>query len=76
MSINISDALGHYTSRMQVSASATSVTFIKDTLSQLSPTNNGTINISLLKYNLQTFGGKNYLFISIFNYYKTGVTIQ
>ncbi len=74
--VEILDGSNHGTS-VFASASATSITISKDSLTQLSATpSGGSININLSKYNPQTFGSKNYLFATFFNYSKMNITIQ
>ena len=74
--MNITDSVGYTTSYQGVSASATSVTFVKDTLVKLTPTHEGSMVVFLIKYHPQILAGKNYLFTSIISYNKMGIVIQ
>jgi hypothetical protein len=69
-----SSTLG-YQSRF-VSSSAGSITFSKDSLATIQPTTSGNITITLMKYNPQVLGGKNYLFATMWSYTKSNVAIQ
>jgi hypothetical protein len=74
--INIADSIEYTTSYQCVSASATSVIFVKDTLAKLTPTHEGSMNVYLIKYHPQTLAGKNYLFTATVNCYKSNIVIQ
>ncbi|HXD92205.1 MAG TPA: hypothetical protein VNX01_03285, partial [Bacteroidia bacterium] len=74
--ITISDAGAHTTSNLAASASAMSLVCVKDSLLKLNPTTNGSISVTLYKYNPQAFSGKNYLFITGTSYNKSNVVIQ
>ena len=76
ITISINDAVTHSTSYINGYTNATSITFIKDSLTKLAPSSFGTIYVELKKYNPRIFGGKNYLFITDYTYTKSGVVIQ
>ncbi len=59
-----------------VNSSATSATITADSLLKLTATPNGSINISLIKFGANTFGGNTYLFANEFIYPKNPVNIQ
>ena len=73
--INISDGV-QTTSNLAASSSASSLVCVKDSLLKLNPSNYGNISVRLFKYNLQTIGGKAYLFITTNGYIKNNVVIQ
>jgi hypothetical protein len=58
------------------SNTASSVTFLKDSLALLSPTSSGRIIIDLLKFDAQTYSSKNFLFETEYVHYKDTVLIQ
>ena len=74
--VQIYDGVGYSTSNLAASSSATSLVCVKDTLAKLHPSTNGDITITLYKYNPQTIGGKNYLFITSNIYTKPNIVIQ
>ncbi|HKC68157.1 MAG TPA: hypothetical protein VKG26_08000 [Bacteroidia bacterium] len=77
-SLSVNDYAGHSVSAF-VSNTASSITIVKDSLAKLTPTTNqnyGYIDIELIKYNPQAIGGKTFLFIKLFDYEKTNITLQ
>jgi hypothetical protein len=72
--IDIDDNAGH-TMCMYAPNSASSVTFPADSLSKL-VAGVGGMSVTLVKYNPQVLGSKNFLFLTTNGYSKSGVTLQ
>lgn len=73
--VTVTDSANKQTS-VFISAAASSIIIPKDSLSKLNSCSNGSITLSLLKYNAQTFGGKPFLFATCFQMINNYVTIH
>lgn len=75
--IQVSDGTSARAVSLFSTAGSSSLVIPSDSLARLSATLvNGSISITLIKYNQQATGGKNFLFATVYNYMKNNIAIQ